>query len=56
MPEFSSADYTYETMRQWEKEGKHDELIALYEAPYSWRAPTKIPAGRLEVNLGRRRL
>jgi alpha-L-fucosidase 2 len=52
VPEFSSAEYTYETMRQWEKEGKYDELIALYEAPYNRPAPTKIPAGRLEVNLG----
>ncbi|GMW02085.1 MAG: hypothetical protein AMXMBFR84_32210 [Candidatus Hydrogenedentota bacterium] len=52
VPEYASPEYTYETMRQWEKEGRYDELKAIYEDPYSNRpAPTKIPAGRIEIEL-----
>lgn len=52
VPEFEGADYTYATMRAWEKEGRYDDLIKLYEAPYNRPAPTKIPAGRLEFRIG----
>lgn len=52
VPEFSSPEYNYAAMRQWEKEGRYDELIKLYEDPYGKRpAPTKIPAGRIELTL-----
>ncbi len=47
--EFHTQDYTYATMQQWEKEGRYDELVKLYEAPYNRPAPTKIPAGRIEL-------
>jgi alpha-L-fucosidase 2 len=49
VPEFHSEEYTYATMRQWEKEGRFDDLKRVYELPYRRPAPTKIPAGRLEI-------
>lgn len=52
VPEFHTPEYDYETMRAWEREGRYDALIALYETPYHRPAPTKIPAGRLEVRVG----
>jgi len=52
VPEFTSPEYEYETMRAWEKEGRYEDLIKLYEDPYGKRpAPTKIPAGRIELTL-----
>ena len=50
VPEFLSAEYNYATMRQWEREGKYDDLVRVYETPYNRPAPTKIPAGRLELD------
>lgn len=53
VPEFHSSEYSYQMMRRWHAEGKHDELLRLYEAPYHrGTAPTKIPAGRIEISLG----
>lgn len=49
VPEYYSEDYSYDTMRQWEKEGRYDALKALYDDPYHRPAPTKIPAGRIEI-------
>lgn len=51
VPEYHSEDYDYTRMRQWEKEGKVKELEALYDNPYHTPAPTKIPAGRIEIQL-----
>lgn len=51
VPEYHSEDYDYTRMRQWEKEGKVKELEALYDNPYHQPAPTKIPAGRIEIKL-----
>ena len=51
VPEFQAADYNYATMRQWHEQGKHADLVRVYEAPYSRPAPTKIPAGRIELTL-----
>lgn len=51
VPEYHSEDYDYTRMRQWEKEGKVKELEALYDDPYHQPAPTKIPAGRIEIQL-----
>ena len=53
VPEFSSADYSFEQMRRWHEEGKVKELIRLYEDPYNRPAPTKIPAGRIEISFGK---
>lgn len=49
VPEFHSPEYTYATMQQWEREGKYEDLVKLYEEPYNRAAPTKIPAGRIEL-------
>lgn len=51
VPEFYSDEYSYALMRQWEKEGNYDALVQLYEQPYHRPAPTKIPAGRIEIRL-----
>ena len=49
VPEFHGKDYTYKTMRVWEKAGRVKELEAMYDNPYNRPAPTKIPAGRIEL-------
>ncbi|MCP4642367.1 MAG: hypothetical protein GY851_18115 [bacterium] len=51
VPEFHSDEYSYATMREWEKAGRYDDLSRVYEKPYRRPAPTKIPAGRLCVQL-----
>jgi alpha-L-fucosidase 2 len=50
VPEFNQPDYNFQTMLKWEKEGRYDDLIKLYEEPYNKPAPTKIPAGRLKLS------
>ncbi|HUV13556.1 MAG TPA: glycoside hydrolase N-terminal domain-containing protein, partial [Acidobacteriota bacterium] len=52
VPEFYSEEYNFELMRQWHLEGKTEDLIRIYEDPYHRPAPTKIPAGRIELALG----
>ncbi len=52
VPEFSGPDYNFKTMRQWHQQGRHDDLVRVYEKPYNRPAPTKIPAGRIEIDLG----
>lgn len=51
VPEFQSPEYNYATMRQWHEQGRHADLVRLYEEPYNRPAPTKIPAGRIEITL-----
>lgn len=51
VPEFHSPEYRYDTMQQWHREGKVKDLLRLYENPYNRPAPTKIPAGRIELTL-----
>lgn len=51
VPEFQSEEYSYAEMRAWERAGRYDDLVRLYEAPYNRPAPTKIPAGRLTLAL-----
>ena len=51
VPEWESPDCNYATMRRWVREGRSEDLHRLYAAPYDRRpAPTKIPAGRLEIH------
>jgi len=53
IPEYHSSEYTYKKMRQWHEEGRHKDLVRLYEDPYSRaESPTKIPAGRIEITFG----
>ena len=51
VPEFHSAEYTFRQMLEWHRAGRTDDLIRVYEAPYRRPAPTKIPAGRLELTI-----
>lgn len=51
VPEFHSGEYSYTQMREWEKEGRVKDLLRLYDQPYERPAPTKIPAGRIELTL-----
>ncbi|MCL5281684.1 MAG: glycoside hydrolase family 95 protein [Planctomycetes bacterium] len=52
VPEFHSAEYSYKRMRQWVREGRIDDLHRLYDKPYGYPGPTKIPAGRIEITFG----
>lgn len=52
VPEFHSEEYSFARMKQWHEEGKTEDLIRVYETPYRRPAPTKIPAGRIELTLG----
>ncbi len=52
VPEFHSPEYSYKMMRQWVKEGRIDDLHRLYDKPYGYPGPTKIPAGRIELTFG----
>jgi alpha-L-fucosidase 2 len=49
VPEFHSDEYSYATMREWEKEKRFEDLVRVYEKPYHRPAPTKIPAGRITL-------
>ncbi len=51
VPEFEREEYNFKTMYQWEKEGRFEDLINLYEKPYDNPGPTKIPAGRIKINI-----
>jgi alpha-L-fucosidase 2 len=52
VPEFHGKDYSYQTMRQWVKERRIEDLHRLYDDPYGNPGPTKIPAGRIELTIG----
>ena len=52
VPQFDSPDYNYQTMRQWVKDKRLADLHRLYDDPYRNCGPTKIPAGRIEINFG----
>jgi alpha-L-fucosidase 2 len=49
--EFQGPHYSYETMKQWVRQGRIEDLRRLYEDPYRNPGPTKIPAGRIEIRL-----
>lgn len=51
VPEFYSPEYNFRTMLAWHRAGRHQDLIRLYEEPYRRPAPTKIPAGRIELTV-----
>ncbi len=54
VPEFFSPEYTYATMSEWVRKRRIEDLRRLYEAPYRRAGPTKIPAGRIELDFGER--
>ncbi|HWQ52448.1 MAG TPA: glycoside hydrolase N-terminal domain-containing protein [Bryobacteraceae bacterium] len=49
VPEFHSAEYSFAQMKRWHEEGRVKDLKRVYEDPYNRAAPTKIPAGRIEI-------
>lgn len=54
IPEFDplqSPNYSYEQLRRWREAGNVEAIQELYEVPYGRPYPTKIPAGRLELDL-----
>ncbi len=51
VPEFNSPEYSYQTMREWVAEKRIEDLQHVYEKPYRNPGPTKIPAGRIELQL-----
>lgn len=51
VPEFHDPDYNWATMQNWESEGRYEDLKRLYEEPYNRPGPTKIPAGRIELEV-----
>jgi len=49
VPEYSGPDYKFKTMARWHREGRVADLLRVYDNPYERPAPTKIPAGRVEL-------
>ncbi|HMN94972.1 MAG TPA: hypothetical protein PKC43_00455 [Phycisphaerales bacterium] len=48
----TGPDWTWATMRRLKEEGRHDEHIRLFDAPYDTVPyPTKLPGGRVEIDL-----
>ncbi len=50
VPEFDGPDYKFSVMQRWHAEGRVADLLRVYERPYHRPAPTKIPAGRIEIS------
>ncbi len=51
VPEFHSPEYKFRRKLEWHRAGRTEDLVRLYEAPYHRPAPSKIPAGRLELTV-----
>src|SRR5512132_296949 len=51
VPEFHSAEYTFAQLRQWKEQGRVADIRRVYEQPYNRPAPTKLPAGRIEMTV-----
>lgn len=51
VPEYHSPEYTFDQLRQWKEQGRMTDIRKLYEQPYNRPAPTKIPAGRIEITM-----
>ncbi len=51
VPEFYSDEYKFATLRRWKQEGRINDIRRVYERPYNRPAPTKIPAGRIEISM-----
>src|SRR5512135_575513 len=49
VPEFGTPEYKFRIMREWHLQGRTEDLVRLYEQPYNRPAPTRIPAGRIEL-------
>lgn len=51
-PGIQTEDFRYETMLQMVQSRRWDELNRLFDKPYSYPYPTKLPAGKLLLELG----
>jgi len=51
VPEFHSPECSFTQMRKWHGEGKVDDLLRVYEQPYHRPGPTKLPGGRIEIDM-----
>jgi alpha-L-fucosidase 2 len=49
VPEFGGPDYKFSVMKRWHEDGRVKDLLRVYEEPYQRPAPTKIPAGRIDL-------
>jgi alpha-L-fucosidase 2 len=49
---FPADRFNYATMVKLARAGQINDLNAIFDQPYNDRHPTKIPAGRLEIDLG----
>ncbi len=50
---FLQPDWTWQTLRRLVAEGRQDQIVEMFDKPYSGPYPTKIPAGRIELTLDR---
>lgn len=51
VPEFQLQEYTFEQVRHWHEQGRHADAKRLLEKPYDRPAPTRLPAGRIEITM-----
>ncbi|MCC6589490.1 MAG: glycoside hydrolase N-terminal domain-containing protein [Bryobacterales bacterium] len=51
VPEFQTEEYTFSNVLRLHRAGRHKELERMLDNPYRRPAPTKIPAGRIEITL-----
>ncbi|OQW46647.1 MAG: hypothetical protein A4S16_10165 [Proteobacteria bacterium SG_bin6] len=51
IPEYHGPDYRWQRVAAMHHAGEHEALATRLEAPYRRPAPTKIPAGRIELSL-----
>jgi alpha-L-fucosidase 2 len=53
VPEFQSSEYSFKLLRQWKQQRRIADIRRVYEEPYNRAAPTKLPAGRIEITFPR---
>lgn len=51
-PPKPNKDYSYKSLVDLSREGRIDDIRAIFNAPYSKPAPTKLPAGKIIIDLG----
>ncbi len=50
IPEYEGPDYRWDVVAEAHRAGEHDRLKTLLEAPYDRAGPTRLSAGRLELD------
>ena len=51
-PPQMTADYSYKTLVELARKGDVDRIRKIFSSPYSKPAPTKLPAGKIIINMG----